>query len=196
MNDGAPSARRLRSRLLWTLGVAFVVVQLVRSVFYGSHFTHFTAWNWTLTGLTLLVCAASSRAEAYARQYLLPVAWTVSATVSLATTVMCAENFDVVRKARAEYGDAVVFTVSIILHNVPWLLMAVLVVYAPAPSIDQATCGLLASLMLTLTYLTFFDVQVEYGTGNISTSTAHAAMLAATFVCFLWYWWTVSFRPD
>lgn len=97
------------------IGVGMLVVQLIRTAALGSHFQHFTSWNWTLTALYILL---DSFAVCRQTTFTLvgPMALASALYVAYATVYMFCYSADVVVESYADYGLYTVIVANFILH--------------------------------------------------------------------------------
>lgn len=156
-------------------GIMFVI-QLIRTAALGSHYQHFTSWNWTLTALYLLLDSLP-QCQSTTFTFLGPMALASATYVAYATVYMFCYDADVVVESYETYGFYVVFLANFILHffDVALCLTVFLANYprrrrsVQLPSFClQAIVGGCAQFNFMSAYFYFISAESVYGFHTIS----------------------------
>lgn len=156
----------------WQLltGVAMAVLQLVRTALFQSYFRHYTAWNWTLVTLFVIVDACGPH-QRWLSVTAGPLALASATFVGIASVIMFVQKFRVVEDALDEYPDAYVYVGNIVIHYVDIVVLVLVMVLRrrPQPAATWPALGVRIGLGVFLgvfffhLYFSSFSPKHEYG---------------------------------
>tara|TARA_Y100000310_G_C20624622_1_gene785154 strand:- start:962 stop:1618 length:657 start_codon:yes stop_codon:yes gene_type:complete len=206
--------------LLLVWGVGSVVVQIVRSALFLSHFQHFTSWVWTLQAVYFTVEAISlwfgwTGVQSINTMFLLPTTFALLWFVYIAISFLGVWNITLLTDALDEYGEATVGGINFLLHYLPWVVLGVYMLLnekriKETSSLFIDKCkqnGKMDLFVLTtitiptcflLSYLFWFSPSKEYGISKISDSvgTVVSVVLVEAALCCYVMWIYPKFSPS
>jgi hypothetical protein len=166
---------------------AMLAVVPVRAVVSGSHFQHYTDWNWALTAVHLLVDLGAWRDVALLLQ---PLTLAVNTYVALAASVMMGYEYGVVAEAYRDYPRGTVEVANFALHTLPWCLSVATVMLrwaernrrhwawlwrqwtGPVPVVQYAAAVLGLAYTFSVLYLYTQSPDASYGLRKLSNRDA------------------------
>ncbi len=174
---------------LWVWVLVSVVVQVVRSAAYGSHFQHFTSWVWVLQTLYFVGEIGSTKSALVGRlnsAIFLPCVLSLVWLVFIVITFLSFWGISLITEAIDEYGEGTVWGVNFVLHYLTWCVLCVHVTKHITKIQNDTglfiaqcrrnhklglyifTAWMLLPTAMILTYLFWFSPSAEYGFSGIS----------------------------